>query len=883
MPAESLRAPGHSRARSLGWLAVAWMEHFCIHGPGDIQGKPLRELPLSTELAALTVDCYALDESGRRMYDSAFYSRPKGADKSGHAARIGMFEALGPCRFGGWANGGEVFEWLDFRYTYEPGEPMGRPVTYPFLRILATEEGQTGNVYDSIHFNFKEGPLSEAFSRSDDVGLTRVFLPGGGEIRPSTASSSAKDGGKETWANFDEALALDTPLPTPTGWTTMGEVQVGDRLIGADGTPVNVTKVTDIMEQRDCYRVTFADGSSLVASAGHLWHAKPKSTQQDARVWTTEEMFATGWAFRVPASGAWDLPARDLDIDPYVLGLWLGDGDARNATITVGDQDVEETTANIEAVGYTVNRLASGVHAPLLYVSLPGSHRNRFSPERGLKVRLRDAGLLQNKHIPPEYLRASHAQRLALLSGLMDSDGHIAGGTQHHCTFVNTSKPLVDGIVELLRSLGELPRVRFVTDVRSRAGGYFQVHFTPRSVSPFRLSRKAARVRMPTANVMGWTTIASIERVESVPVRCVAVDAADHLFLAGPGAHVTHNTHLYTLPELRRMYATVRRNLAKRRESEPWSFESSTMYEPGLNSVAEATHLLVQSIKAGRAHNPRVLFDHRQAPVDWNVNDDAALIAGLQESYGDAASYMDFERLKNEIRDPRNEMQDSLRYYGNVATAGAEVWLPAAEWTSRSKPGYVPPEGALITLGFDGSTRRDSTALVGTEVETGVQFVLGIWERDESVTDWEIDYDDVEQAVDAAFERYEVWRMYCDPRWWETRVARWAGKYGDRRVVEWPTNRPRQMAYSLLAYRNAITEGEISNDGHPVMAQHIANAVRHRENFYDERGNAMVTIRKERQDSPRKIDAVMAGCLSDEARRDALTSGVQGRADWVVV
>lgn len=216
MPRHVVRSSEHSRGRSLGWLAVRWIEHFVIHGPGDIMGRPMDigqpdAIPLSDELAMLTVDTYALNAEGERLYDSVFFSRPKGADKSGHATRFALLEALGPCRFAGWAEGGEVYEWLDFRYEYERGEPMGRRVTYPYLRILATEEGQTGNVYDGIYFNLKDGPLSEAFSRKDDVGLTRVFLPGGGEIRPSTASSSAKDGGKETWANFDETHLYNLP------------------------------------------------------------------------------------------------------------------------------------------------------------------------------------------------------------------------------------------------------------------------------------------------------------------------------------------------------------------------------------------------------------------------------------------------------------------------------------------------------------------------------------------------------------------------------------------------------------------------------------------------------------------------------------------------
>lgn len=209
MPHELVTATGHDRHRSLGWLATAWIEHFCVHGPGDVQGEPVVH---TDEYTAFVVDCYALEGDGRRFYDSAFLSRPKGCDKSGLGARLAMFEALGPCRFAGWATGGEVYEdpWgLGFRYVYRPGEPMGRPVTVPFIRCMATEEGQTGNVYDVIWFNLTHGPLAQV--PGIDPGLTRTFLPGGGEITPSTASSASKDGGKETYIVLDESHLYNTP------------------------------------------------------------------------------------------------------------------------------------------------------------------------------------------------------------------------------------------------------------------------------------------------------------------------------------------------------------------------------------------------------------------------------------------------------------------------------------------------------------------------------------------------------------------------------------------------------------------------------------------------------------------------------------------------
>ncbi|MCP3801844.1 Terminase [Allokutzneria sp. A3M-2-11 16] len=207
MPRELVYAPGHDRSRSLGWLWAAWVEHFCVHGPGDVQGECIE---LDDEFAGFGVDAYALDEKGRRLYTRAALVRPKGRAKSELAGFVGLFEGFGPCRFAGWAQGGEVFRWRDFRYTYSLGEPMGHFLTYPFIRCLATEESQTGNTYDVIHYNLTDGPLGEGLD-SSVAGLTRILLPGGGEIVPSTASSSAKDGGKESLAIYDEPHLYVTP------------------------------------------------------------------------------------------------------------------------------------------------------------------------------------------------------------------------------------------------------------------------------------------------------------------------------------------------------------------------------------------------------------------------------------------------------------------------------------------------------------------------------------------------------------------------------------------------------------------------------------------------------------------------------------------------
>jgi hypothetical protein len=185
---------------SLGWQLVSWYEAFLCHGPGDLRGEPL---VIDPEMMAFLAECYELQpRAGLRLVDEAMLSRCKGRAKSEIAGMVVCGEAVGPVRFDHWAKKGETSWW---GYSYEAGEPVGRPVRDPFIRCLATEETQSGNTYDNVQVML--GYLSEHHRKHFprlDVGLTRTFVAGGGEIRPSTASSAAKDGGKETFVVADE-------------------------------------------------------------------------------------------------------------------------------------------------------------------------------------------------------------------------------------------------------------------------------------------------------------------------------------------------------------------------------------------------------------------------------------------------------------------------------------------------------------------------------------------------------------------------------------------------------------------------------------------------------------------------------------------------------
>jgi hypothetical protein len=198
-----------AKFRSLGFYAAAWIEHFLVHGPGDVQGK---HIDLDQELYEFTLKAYELDARGDRKVRRAFLSRAKGRNKSGFAAMIECFEALGECRFDHWAEPGEVSDW---GYRFEPGEPVGRPLTYAEVLNVATEEGQAGNTYDAVYYMLHPDTCSaELFERfgSLDVGLTRINLPDfRGFIEPVSASNDSKDGGKSTFIVADESHLWTPP------------------------------------------------------------------------------------------------------------------------------------------------------------------------------------------------------------------------------------------------------------------------------------------------------------------------------------------------------------------------------------------------------------------------------------------------------------------------------------------------------------------------------------------------------------------------------------------------------------------------------------------------------------------------------------------------
>jgi phage terminase large subunit-like protein len=333
-------------------------------------------------------------------------------------------------------------------------------------------------------------------------------------------------------------------------------------------------------------------------------------------------------------------------------------------------------------------------------------------------------------------------------------------------------------------------------------------------------------------------------------------------------------THRFTLPRLREAHRTMLANIPKRVIADAWSLETTTAYSPGESSVAESTFDYARKVDSGDIPDSRLFFFHRSASDKHDISTPTGLRAAVIEASGPAASWSDIDGIVEQFREPDASRPFLERVWLNRIVRSSEHAFDAERWKKLVDRQHEVPDGALVTLGFDGSRFDDATALVATEVESGFVWALGIWQRPPHRDRWEVPVEDVNVAVADAFERYDVWRMYADPAKWESTLASWAGDYGKERVIGWWTNRPRDMSRAVRAFAIAILTDALSHSGDPRLSEHVGNAHRRHHNLRDDDGERVWDIVKERPDSPHKIDAAMAAVLSWEARLDAIRSGV---------
>lgn len=325
-----------------------------------------------------------------------------------------------------------------------------------------------------------------------------------------------------------KGLALDTPIPTPSGWTTMGDIREGDLVFGVDGRSYPVIGKSEVHD-RPCFRVAFDDGSSVITDDEHLWEVHKDRGRE---ILATRDLMENltgknGRDCRIPMPDPLSLPESDLRVDPWVLGYWLGNGAKRSGLITYGDETVEEVVVGRGySLGVRERKEGSlGVGATVL----------------GLVTQLKTYDLIYNKHVPEVYLRASASQRLDLLCGLMDSDG-TWNPLRSQAIFTNLDRGLAESVYELAVSLGQR-----ASWWEGKGQGYgkvvhqYRVSFRPDGIVPF-LTRKAKGVSPDGSYATKRRVVRSAVPVDRVPTACISVASPSNLYLCGRQMVPTHNT-----------------------------------------------------------------------------------------------------------------------------------------------------------------------------------------------------------------------------------------------------------------------------------------------------------------------------------------------------
>ena len=331
-----------------------------------------------------------------------------------------------------------------------------------------------------------------------------------------------------------KALSLDTPIPTPFGWKTMGDLKVGDSILSPSGDSVSVTMKTETMYNHNCYKIYFDNGEEIVADAEHLWEVDSSYWRTGKKIITSEEIYkiyqtktnnkrgkGVNGSLFIHKSKPAKFVKNSLKIDPYLLGVWLGDGYSSDGRIISHKNDFNyyKTKIDVEHERDSNNCI-------------------RFKV-RELYSKLKSYNLLKNKHIPADYLRSSIEDRMELLRGLMDTDGSVKKNTRSY-EFYQKNYEFVLQFIELLSSLGIKCNIRYK---KIKDNYYHTVSFTTKE-RVFNLPRKISICDSQKSSRPQEDRhyIHKIEKFNSVPVACIQVDSDDHLFLCGKTFIPTHNS-----------------------------------------------------------------------------------------------------------------------------------------------------------------------------------------------------------------------------------------------------------------------------------------------------------------------------------------------------
>jgi phosphate starvation-inducible PhoH-like protein len=333
---------------------------------------------------------------------------------------------------------------------------------------------------------------------------------------------------------------------TPDGFRPIGDLAVGDLVVGSDGCPTPVLGVYP-QGRKEIFRVTAQDGASTLCCGEHLWAVATASDRRRGkprRVLETKQMIghlrtAHQHRYELPVVSPVEFPSREVPIDPYALGLLLGDGCITTSTTPSFATADPELALALEMALPEIELVERGTYNYVL--------RNRSGSRGGLRVanpitvRLRELGVAgtrsNTKFVPQDYLHNSSSTRLAILQGLLDTDGGPVVQSRRTCRiqYTTTSPRLRDDVTFLVRSLGGIAYAHtgtasYVLDIR-----------LPEGMRPFRLTRKAATYAVYGGGGRPMRFVHRIEPAGEAETVCIEVAAEDSLYVTDDFL-VTHNT-----------------------------------------------------------------------------------------------------------------------------------------------------------------------------------------------------------------------------------------------------------------------------------------------------------------------------------------------------
>jgi hypothetical protein len=337
--------------------------------------------------------------------------------------------------------------------------------------------------------------------------------------------------------------------------------------------------------------------------------------------------------------------------------------------------------------------------------------------------------------------------------------------------------------------------------------------------------------------------------------------------------------HRLYLPRFITAHETMVANLQKRALEDPWGLYVGTAGQPGQGSIAENLHREARKIADGDIDiaDARLCYFYRGASDGHDMSTVETRILAIAEATGPAGEWGpgQFRDIAEQWDREGADHSYLERVWLNRWVASSQQAYDGTKWAELKRPGTIA-KGSPVVAGFDGARFRDSTAIVITDLLTGTQEPWGIWERPEDASEWEVDEDEVTQAIERLMKTMKVWKIYADPPHWTETVGSWSGRWPDK-VEEWWTNRRWPMAKAVRAFREAIASGSVGwSEGAidaPALNRHIGAAGRADlpESFVDDDGTRLFILKKISEE--RKFDAAMAATLSWQAYLDGVKAG----------